>query len=567
MLCLGAAALVTAPLYAHRDGWGIFDWDQKLMEEGAARRAILEHGELLLWNPWVGGGKSAVGDPLARHLSPVHMPFVLLGELLGCRISITIHVAIGMAFSWALARALGIPPLPAAIAAIVGFANGSVAWHLSYGQLEWISAAWIPGCLLFAARAGRSGAPIAREILAGGGCLAMMLLEGGIYLLPPAVAAMGTVAAITSMLERRLRPACAAVAIACAAVLLAAIKLIPTAEMAHMHPRAFDGSRRAIGFYVRAGTAPGLVPQAWQLFLRRTSVADSIVYRTDASCFVGAFAILLAGAGIVLSPRRVLSLLLPCAAIVLIHLGPLLPVDPWRWLGTIGPLETLRFPERFIEVAAILLGVIAAEGLHVLTRTRPVVSLPAVLIALASFTAFDWPLYHRAFTRDTAPVVPRSFAQVGVPRHSTYHTFLERQGADRGYDVTPRYFYVHHEGEPEYRGEAFIRSGHGEARIAAMTSNTIVVDTDAPSGGLLVVNQNYDPGFAAVGGASRIIQSEGGLLAVAVRAGHSRVTFRYRPPGFAIGAMISAIALLGLGAVAVMERRAMPRPAGSSSPP
>src|SRR5262245_1457582 len=40
LAALAAAVVLTAPIYAHRDHWGIFDWDPKLMEEGQARAAL-----------------------------------------------------------------------------------------------------------------------------------------------------------------------------------------------------------------------------------------------------------------------------------------------------------------------------------------------------------------------------------------------------------------------------------------------------------------------------------------------------------------------------------------------
>ena len=62
---------------------------------------------------------------------------------------------------------------------------------------------------------------------------------------------------------------------------------------------------------------------------------------------------------------------------------------------------------------------------------------------------------------------------------------------------------------------------------------------------VLVVNQNYDPGWRLAGGGGDVI-SHDGLLAVRLPAGAPRVKLVYRSRPFAIGVVITGLTTVAL---------------------
>jgi hypothetical protein len=85
-------------------------------------------------------------------------------------------------------------------------------------------------------------------------------------------------------------------------------------------------------------------------------------------------------------------------------------------------------------------------------------------------------------------------------------------------------------GAPDYRGEAHIAEGPGQARIVRWTPSSATVEvTGANPGALVVYNQNADPGWSANGRAAGEWKK---LVAAPVPPeGSGQVVFRYYPPG------------------------------------
>lgn len=104
-------------------------------------------------------------------------------------------------------------------------------------------------------------------------------------------------------------------------------------------------------------------------------------------------------------------------------------------------------------------------------------------------------------------------------------------------------------------------ASHGEASGISGTVDSFEIDANrvearvtTPAKNLVVVSQNYSPGWTAKvdGEAEEIVPVDGALMGVFVPAGRHVVTLTYRPRSFVIGAGISAVALLVLIAVLVL---------------
>lgn len=110
-----------------------------------------------------------------------------------------------------------------------------------------------------------------------------------------------------------------------------------------------------------------------------------------------------------------------------------------------------------------------------------------------------------------------------------------------------------------YGGES---DGLGGLPVAATarreSASEIQVTVEAPSDGVLLVMEAFDPGWMAEvdGQPSRVIPADAAFLGVALTAGAHQVRLRYTPPGFALGLAGLAVGLLAVGAALVAARRA-----------
>lgn len=88
-------------------------------------------------------------------------------------------------------------------------------------------------------------------------------------------------------------------------------------------------------------------------------------------------------------------------------------------------------------------------------------------------------------------------------------------------------------------------------------ANRLVIQTDAPDAGYLVISQTGYPGWRATvdGRAVPILPANGAFQAVPAPAGSHTVMLAYRPVSFRIGAGLSLATLLGLAGLALARRR------------
>lgn len=100
------------------------------------------------------------------------------------------------------------------------------------------------------------------------------------------------------------------------------------------------------------------------------------------------------------------------------------------------------------------------------------------------------------------------------------------------------------------------RSAAGSVQITARAPERLTLDVNAPADGLLVVGENYYPGWnASVDGAPvDIVRTDVSLRGVPVRAGQHRVEMTYDPPSVKIGMAISLATLVVCAGLVVVGR-------------
>ena len=97
--------------------------------------------------------------------------------------------------------------------------------------------------------------------------------------------------------------------------------------------------------------------------------------------------------------------------------------------------------------------------------------------------------------------------------------------------------------------------GDGECQIREHTGDRVAIDVVASAPALVVLSENYDPGWTATvnGAPARVLPANAAFRAVEVPAGRSRVEFRYRPRGWTAGLLVSAAALAAIGGMALRK--------------
>ncbi|MCL2447390.1 MAG: hypothetical protein FWD17_00430 [Polyangiaceae bacterium] len=591
LVLAGMTAFVLQPIFRNPTLLGGHDWDTTEAYRHLVVKTIRRFHQFPFWNPYTCGGHPVWGgvESDSMIVSPFFPVYLVLSLPLAMRVELVGSALLSMIGTWLFAGRFTRSPAVKAFVVAVFSINGRWAlqaaaghtWHLSYEWVPWTlyfldraaTRAAIPGSRQFAsAPPALSAAPLlpALDIIGAGVSMALMVYTGGIYPLPHAALLLALYGAFAFARNGDPRPLLCTAAAGLVALGLSAPKLFPTLEVFSRFPRFTDstewmdlGLLWAIltspdqGF----GSHPAPTPQwgwhEWGMYIGVLPVAVLVLGLAVAR-------------GPRLSPWKWTAL-----ALLALGFGALHPYAPWSILHRMSLFRSHHVPSRWLYpsllVAAGVAAAVIERGLVRVGRLRPFAEIVALLVA--AYTARDVGTVARlplasAFEREP----PRAKESTG-----TFHTEVHMPGeigypvggdwapntlplviANLGTTDCGSFFQFHNyyrdqhnhtpglgakgQGEPGYRGEAFVVEGNGSASITSWTPNEVTVAvTGAKPGDHVAIDQNYDPGWSANGRAAVPLDD---LTTAVVREGETKLVFRYRPPWLwtGIGVFMASVA-------------------------
>jgi hypothetical protein len=539
-----ALARAVKPFFADMKTFGFHDWDSH-----AAYRYItvlaLKAFEGPWWDPYISGGYPAWGyvEGATNFISPYLPAYLLLPIHWALRVETVGSTATALAGAFFLASRFTKSAALSALVAVLFALNGRWAlqmtaghtWHMRYALLPWVF-------LVFDIGLARGKLKWA---VYGGMIMALMIYMGGIYPAPHTALTLGVYALVIAILERTVKPLVALAVLGTTAFGFAAPKLLPifatmsrTPRLIHS-PETVDIHQLLVmmtdpnqSFYARPVTVPIHGWHEYGIYIGWTGVAVIALGLLFARQVRGQ-AVRMAGLGALLLGMGTFH---PNAPWALMHKLPLFASQwvPSRYLYPMVLLLALAFVS---AVGPVVDRLITRRGFIDLALLVPVLFVALDVAEVASNTmsiAFHLippdeiphsaefhqeqrsPYQYKNPDPHAESVLLAMFANVGVVL--AYGTPLFEGGHSIG------------RGSPEYRGEAHLAEGPGEARIVRWTpSSATIAVTGANPGALVVYNQNADPGWSANGQPAGEWRQ---LVAAPVPAGGSgQIVFRYYPPG------------------------------------
>jgi hypothetical protein len=602
LACVAAALL--SGFFVHLSTLGAHDWDAEESYRYVAVKSIRDFAQFPFWDPYGCGGFPSWGSPeggtnVVSPFLPVYLAYPLATAL---RVEIATMVVLGVLGTWFFARRYVEHPLAIAFVCLVAALNSRFAlqaavghaWHLYYAGMPWVLGAYDRA--LGDDDEGRGPVRL-RWVAFGAVVFAWMVYGGGIYPVPHTALCLVFLGLYRARAFRSLRPLLVALVIPAWGSLLAAPKSLAVLETMSRFPRLTESHE-------------GVDPISWvRIFV---SSADSIPDHQivglnylwhEYGQYIGLvpLALLVWGAtrklGRDLSTARLRALRFAGVAFALLAIGWW---GPWAILHLFPIFKSQHVPTRFTIGAVLLLATVAAHALeeHVPAwRARAKLSgrtfdacvwalfvLSAALVARedarctgpwfslevpdvaeqddAYFQLDDVPpayLYGNGDSRselgtnDVAGLLVRR-ANLGTIRCSAFPGL--NSDAPRELDGRPALLGARGLGDPLYRGEFHVEPW-GEASLVRWSPNEVVLAVHgAESGDVLVLNQNWAPGWTA-NGAPALNRDD--LAAAVLAGGDETVTFRYRPRSLPASLLLLALGLLA-GPVAWLALRARARP-------
>lgn len=578
ILGTGLPVVFFLPLLWNLSFLGVADWDMNTTLHVAAARALLAEQTFPSWNPYLCGGTPLAAFPEAPVFSPFFATVLLGGPIIGFKVNIILHGIIGfLGMLWWLRSGFRTSWLAAFLGASVVLFSSFVVLHLGEGHSRKVAIAWIPWTLFFLHQALekrhlRSTAP-------AGAALALMFLDGSVYLSLYTAAFVLLVSLSESAFSRRWSPLAAGLATLVVGGLLAGVKLVPTVW-----------SQDALTFELELPRPALPLANVGEVFLDPQQSVDAVKFYgqplpwSEYGAYIGIIPALLALLGVGVTGRRLAPWMVAGAFFLLGSFSASFQ-EVLRLLPIVGDL---RNPQRMVSMVTVVVGLASAHGLDrfvrllsgteagaaaLMRRTSGV--LTAIVIAHLVFVNSE--TLAQTFTIPPPPSVEQPFQQGWAPPYVrsdqdsfplTYANAVQNMGslnrcsiasvqpsaelrlpeqpADR--DVAESTL------DRPYEGEAFLQAGTGTATVERQGTSEVAVRYDVDTPAILALNQNFHPGWTVEdepegtrGGGAKPATPRAGLVTTDVEPGVGTITFSYTPPGLGLGFGVSALGLaLGL---------------------
>jgi len=540
-LALGGFIFSKGPL-------GLSDWDYYFSYHHVIRETVLNHHAFPAWNPYICGGTSGIGDPEFPLFAPTFLLELIFGIPLGLRLAALSSVAIGALGFLFLSKRLKFSVYASLTVALIA-AFGSVnILEVVEGHPNIFAAMWIPWILWSWLRAYKTittgTTALIKTTIPCGIFLSLTFFQGGIYLLMYlSLVFIGFII----FAKNHKRAFLITLMSGLWALGLAAIKIIPVLLwLTQFQDTAYASS---------ANTLLSL----HKIFLGRyLHGSENIIPGQgggwhEYGAYIGPVALILALVGTLrIKAKRLPRLLVLSAitAIIISATGPIL--KPLFDEAAFLPRSNIS---RFILFAIIPLSLLAGFGLDYILSSRKKFNIIAFIITglvAIDLMSLSYVLSEQAFI---LPYPTRLPAASTTPLTFTVQDFTTRyNGVDytRAYAATRAGYgtlsYCSVLGPPPAvtaiehtdHDPAFVTSNHADTSIKitnwSPSETSLQVTATQPSE--VILNTNYAQGWFVNHQPAKEISNRVGT---SVAPGTHQLTFRYKPPGFIIGLVITCL--------------------------
>lgn len=599
LLLIMVLPLAIAGFWFSTGEWGMSDWDYFASIHEGYRKSVVGYHAFPFWNPYTFGGVAGLGDPEFPVLSFNFLFELLFGTLIGFRLAIYAAIITCGLGLLVLSKRLGLSVHAALLTAIAYPLSTSVLLRFVEGHVQYFAIAWIPwifwswlcayrsaGRKKFAVLNRETGPAASAPLPVGrlgegppkrhsfawklskifsstngwviicGLFLSLTFYQGGIYIL------FYILPALILFIGLAQRPMAAGYTTLGAGVWsfgFSAFKVLPVFFWIKEFPDDF--------YHVSSFSLPYWV----DMYLRRHLHGVTILPNQSGGwheygSYIG---LVVFGLAIValsqLGRTRIVRVLLVGIVITVLTAaaGPfLVPVfDVLTWL----PRSNLV---RMATLSVFTIVLLAGFGLDVIRRHNSHLGR-YVVPALVGLVAIDimslaYPMSLQAFT--VPPVVP-PVEQAAYPiaySGDTHEIRLDGSDEERTFaSVLAGY------GTVLYRpniapplsvipvgqaGSNYLQSSDSSAdvQLSSWSPNQVRLEVKAQQPVAITLNSNYSRGWRMNGA---VAANHDGRLGITVPAGHHRLIFTYRPPGYPAGLIITAVTVILAGTWYVFKVR------------
>ena len=561
------AIIFSLPIYENLDYWPAMghDADEFISVLALQRESILKYLQYPFWTPALSGGWPISSQMQSAGLSPLLLLVILFGEIIGTKISVTVHLFLGLWGMYKLARTIGCSRLLSYLPPIVFFMSGIFPLQVAEGCYYNLSTGFLPWVFVYYLN---SSGHIKNITISAFFCF-LIVLTGGMY---PFLFYIFLFLFIHSLCECllsknfSLTPLKKLILLLTLTCLFSAVKFLLISNFIQQYmllpkPRIYCDP--GIFFY-------SFFSRNQLLNFSRVGIlhsADQYVFWEYYGTYVGIIPFFIYFASIRSVWKKHFSLVFTGLFFFLMSLLALIPQSIFEICRDLFfPLLTLAHFVRYKWMFVFSLSLICGIGLTLFEKSSYIKNkflkrgllLGAILFIFLDLYTVNSPIFSEAFTTQPKPILKtENFEQIHR-KDDIYDNSLIYPSIKANYGITGEEFSLtdgisYHcnitpSNSDSYKGEAYLRdeeNSTGKLDLLYFSPNKVKVKVSAHKGAMIILNQNYHKNWKVSGLSNNKIYCTNGLVSAKVSSvGGGVITFYYFPVAFIYGILISLCSII-----------------------
>lgn len=559
-----------APLFKDALNWGDYDWDQHFFYTEAQRKTLLVYKELPFWNPYYCGGNVLLAHPESSWLSPFFVIILMFGTVIGLKVLSFLYFLLGTFGMYLLAKEFQMSRYASYFPPMIFMFSSWYVVHTHVGHTLYFTFSFLPYAFLFFKRSIND----IRYIFASSLAIVLITFGGGAtYPLLYTCMVISVYAIAVSVKKKTIAPVVRMTIIFLISFLLGAVKFVPMSLFITNHALHFDDKQptgintvisallsKEQGVESRSYYSEYSYTERW--YDREGNLVEKTIDVTpiwkwhEYSAYIGIVPFILFMIALFVLWKKHWDLILSTLFFFSLTLGDSFILYPI--VRNLPIFSSLHGPSRFIVplvfLISLLVGLIMTHIEATKIRYKKTRITNSLVLLLAIWTLFSLFIVNMPLSKDTFPQKPLdvthkdTFFQVYTKERYVTHfpNVLQNIGTLNCYErIKPPlgaspYLYED-DLYPYYKGEAYLLRQNISQEIKYWSPNKITVNVETDKDDILILNENYYDGWKAD---SNPATEKYGKVAASVTPEETSVQFRYVPPGFILGTIISVLTMI-----------------------
>jgi len=560
LLFVAVVLIYSVPIVENWDRLGPHDWDLNFYTHGVTYVSLAEYSQFPLWNPYVCGGMTLVGNLIMPFFPPTFLLIKLFGFAKGIRLEFIIMLFVGMMGMYYLARHFKVSRTAALISSSIFALNGIFPMRFAVGHFSFLYVLYVPLILLFYLRSISAFS----NIFAAIALMVMIMFSTGFnYVVPFTFLFMGIFSVLLSAQRQSFKPLLLCMFFGVMSILLAAPKVLPVIDTMVKYPR----------LTLLKYSVP--LDCLYSIFIRSGQTINDVCTFSEYKwweygSYIGVGGAVLCFLGIILI-RKQWPLIVTGVFFFLMSLGNVSKYSLWTILHSFPVFNNMRIPTRMMLFFIFPFAVLAGIVVDVLSRRLCPNKYVRNALVIILFCVLSW-----GYLKESANVLKDAFIpavmkkefnktsgfkQVFVPPQFykqmgnvgiQFFALMDNKGLVNGYENLRVERNAVPDGFVDYRGEYFLENKNGDIEMEYWSPNKLSYKYDVAKDDVLVINQNYNEGWRSSTGHKLL--STNGRLSVEIRSGRGRVEVYFLPGLFILGCIVSVAAFVALVLIGVLYR-------------